>query len=112
MLWSSLNRLNNVLPYSRVDTRVEIRDFLVRDLDPCWSRLAPFASPTLKLSDLCWMALPWARLDAELDGLRVIDVGCGGGIVVDMRRPQRSPVSLALVIASHADRLLEAGWER
>jgi len=33
-------------------------------------------------------------------------------IVVDMRRPQRSPVFLALVIASHADRPLEAGWER
>jgi SAM-dependent methyltransferase len=78
-LWSAFNRLNKVLPYSRLDERVEIRDFLVHDLDPFWPRLAPLASPARALSDLFWMTLLWAVLAEELDGVRVLDIGCGEG---------------------------------
>lgn len=74
-----LNWLNNSLPDWRVDPRLAIRDFQCSRLASRCAQLGTGASPSRTLSDLFWLTLPWARIQAELGTIRILDVGCGSG---------------------------------
>lgn len=78
--WLALNRLNNTRPYANVDPRLKIRDFRCGDIEARLASLPPGISPSRLVSDLFWMELPWAAIEAALGGpIRVFDVGCGSG---------------------------------
>ena len=73
------NWLNNLFPHASVDSRLTIRNFQSANLAEAWPRLETGASPSRKLSDLFWMALPWAAIERELGSIHVLDIGCGSG---------------------------------
>jgi SAM-dependent methyltransferase len=73
------NRLNNAMPYTALDRRLEIRDFHPPDLGAYSSSLPRGNSPSRTLSDLFWITLPWEALRRELGEIRVLDIGCGSG---------------------------------
>lgn len=74
-----LNWLNNQLPHRAVDRRLSVRDFACADWRERWPQLARGASPSRKMSDLFWMALPWSSLAEVLGDIHVLDIGCGSG---------------------------------
>jgi len=78
-LYRLLNRVNNLLPYTFVDSCLEVRDFTCEDLDKYWNRLNAKSSPSRKLSDLFWLKLPWEKIRKELGEIHVLDAGCGSG---------------------------------
>lgn len=77
-LWYFLNYLNNHLPPSPFAKLPETKPFRP-DLERNWNALSPKSSPSRALSDLFWMQLPWARIQAQLGSVHILDVGCGSG---------------------------------
>lgn len=78
-LYLPMNWLNNALPYTWVDPRLEIRDFVCPEFETQWPAVPRGASPSRALSDLFWATLPWATIQAHLGEARLLDVGCGRG---------------------------------
>ena len=74
-----LNWINNQLPYSGLDRRLTIRDFVRQDFAARWPALPRGASPSRTVSDLFWLTLPWRAMHDELGAIRILDVGCGNG---------------------------------
>jgi SAM-dependent methyltransferase len=74
-----LNWLNNRFPESRVDPRLDIRDFQCPNLGSLWPEIGTGMSPSRTLSDLFWLTLPWERIRDQLGTIRILDVGCGNG---------------------------------
>lgn len=64
----SLNYKNFSIPHDRFMELWE--ELLSEDATPSPSRL---------LSDMFWAELPWDEIATQLDGARVVDIGCGNG---------------------------------
>jgi SAM-dependent methyltransferase len=78
--WISANWLNNTRPSSDLDPSLELATFRIGAGSSAWSKIDPLASPSRRLCDLFWMALPWQRIAGELRGsVKVLEVGCGTG---------------------------------
>ena len=74
------NWLNNQLPYTAVDPAMTVEDFRCDISEAQWQRLDQTSSPSRKLSDLFWQALPWVGISRELGPIQFVDCGCGGGV--------------------------------
>ena len=79
VLYLTLNWLNNQLPYTAVDPAMAIEDFRCDISEAQWQTLGQTSSPSRKLSDLFWQALPWVSINKELGPIQFVDCGCGGG---------------------------------
>ncbi len=111
-LYSLLNIINNLFPYTHVDSRLAVRDFVVPDAAEYCRMLGLKSSPGRALSDLFWMTLPWERIEQELGRIQVVDTGCGsGGYAVKLLRwsGSRTAGYTGIDTALHAD---WAGLER
>jgi len=75
-----LNWINNLFPYTNVDSDLVIRDFVCDDLREYWDRLSVKTSPGRRLSDLFWLKLPWDDIRKELGEIHILDTGCGSGV--------------------------------
>jgi SAM-dependent methyltransferase len=78
-LWFLANWANNHLLPNSVIHEVNIRDFIANVSDLNWRQTHPMSSPSRKLSDLFWIQLPWAAIQAELGEIHALDIGCGSG---------------------------------
>ena len=78
-MYMLFNKANNSFGHTRVDQDLSLRNFDSVQLDDYWTRLFPTSSPSRKLSDLFWMAMPWADIGNELGEIKVLDIGCGTG---------------------------------
>lgn len=78
-LYFVLNWINNQLPYSWLDPKLTITDFICDDFKTHWNRLIPKSSPSRRLCDLFWLKLPWSRIKEELNKIYILDLGCGDG---------------------------------
>jgi len=74
-----LNWVNNLFPYSNVDSRIDFKKFSPKNLDNHWDKTYPTSSAARKLSDIFWRSLPWAEFKSELGSLHLFDTGCGHG---------------------------------
>ena len=73
------NWVNNSRPQALVDSRIDQRQFIVKDIDELYPLLEEKSSPTRKLSNLFWMTLPWGNVKDQLGDIRAFDTGCGSG---------------------------------
>jgi len=78
-LYFVLNWINNQFPYSWLDPKLTISDFICADFKTHWNRLIPKSSPSRRLCDLFWLKLPWSKIKDELHEIRILDLGCGDG---------------------------------
>ncbi len=79
MLYYLLNKINNLFPYYKVDKSLEIRSFQDKNLKKNWPKCRITYSPGRKFSELFWINLPWDLIKRELNGINVLDIGCGSG---------------------------------
>jgi hypothetical protein len=78
--WIAVNWLNDFRPTADMDPSLELAMFRVGDASSAWSKIDAAASPSRRLCDLFWLALPWEALAAELGGaVAALEVGCGTG---------------------------------
>lgn len=74
-----LNWVNNLLPYSNVDKRIEIRHYNDLKWKDELKNTYETSSVGRRLSDLFWRTLPWDKIQEELGEIHVFDTGCGQG---------------------------------
>jgi len=78
-IWYLFNWLGNSFLPNRQCSHLAIKRFFPDTSDAAWQHINPKSSPSRALSDLFWMQLPWARFEAELGQIRILDTGCGSG---------------------------------
>lgn len=76
--WLGLNACVNRIPLLG-RAAFEEKVFKVDRLDVNWKDLPPKATPSRALSNAFWIHLPWGEIDKELNGIGLLDVGCGKG---------------------------------
>lgn len=78
-LYLFLNFLNNLLSYSNIDKRIEIKYWNGENWKKGLEKTYKTSSIGRRLSDLFWYALPWEKIKDELGEIHVFDTGCGSG---------------------------------
>lgn len=79
ILYRVFNICNNLFPNVRVDARLRSAHFVIEDVLQHGIELDHKSSPSRFLSNLFWKMLPWQRILAELNEIRILDIGCGSG---------------------------------
>jgi hypothetical protein len=79
-LYFLLNMVNNSLPYVRHERNLQLRPFVIDNIDNYWSSLQTNDFPARVLSNLFWMTLPWSKIHNTLGSIHIFDTGCGTGI--------------------------------
>ena len=77
--WIIFNLINNSFPFYANDKSIVHEYFKINDINSNWSKINKISSPARRLCDLFWMDFPLHVLEAELGGIRAIEVGCGSG---------------------------------
>jgi SAM-dependent methyltransferase len=78
--WLWVNWLNNTRAASDLDPSLTLAAFNAGAIAADWQKIDALASPSRRLCDLFWRALPWPRIAAELaDSVKVLEIGCGTG---------------------------------
>jgi SAM-dependent methyltransferase len=78
--WLWVNWLNNTRAASNLDPSLILAAFIAGSNPSDWPKIDPKASPSRRLCDLFWRALPWPRIAAHLgNAVQVLEIGCGTG---------------------------------
>jgi 2-polyprenyl-3-methyl-5-hydroxy-6-metoxy-1,4-benzoquinol methylase len=75
--WFFLNQINNRQPNKCGALRIE--EFTPENVDTDWIGSEFTASPSRRLTDLFLASLPWQKIEEELGGIHILDLGCGPG---------------------------------
>lgn len=79
LFYFPFNRLNNLFPIHFVDPHLKISLFRTDQVSAQFNELDIKGSPARKLSDLFWMNLEWNKINSMLNGIHLMDLGCGSG---------------------------------
>jgi len=81
VIFRIINYINNLFPNSKLDKKLEIRNFNIdkNDLKRLLSKIQRTQVPSRKLSNIFWYSLPWNEIKKELKEINILDIGCGRG---------------------------------
>lgn len=79
LVYLFLNWVNNLLPYYKVDPRIQLKDPGKLNWRAEWGNTYASSSAARKACDLFWRSLPWDQIKAELGEIHIFDTGCGRG---------------------------------